>query len=98
MRREDDRPPHHRGEDPPAGRAADYRRAEAVRTAKEILAHYAPFEAKHPIELGNAYWMGNAGYFRNHPDADAVAIARESLARHRETVATNGLSALRAAA
>ena len=73
---------------------ADYRRAEAVRTAKEILAHYAPFEAKHPIELGNAYWMANAGYFRNHPDADAVAMARESLARHRETVATNGLSAL----
>ncbi len=76
--------------------AADYRRAEAVRTAREILAHYAPFEAKRPIALGNAYWTANAGFFRNHPDADAVAMAQESLARHRETVATNGLSALRA--
>lgn len=72
---------------------ADYRRAEAVRHAEEVLAYYAPFEAKHPIALGNAYWTANAGFFRNHPDADAVTMAQESLARHRETVATNGLSA-----
>ncbi len=77
---------------------ADYRRAEAVRNASEVLAYYAPFEAKHPLALGNAYWTANARYFERHPDADAVKMAQESLARHRETVATNGLSALRGAA
>lgn len=76
--------------------AADYRRAEAVRIAQDVLAYYAPFEAKHPIALGNAYWAANEMYFWNHPDADAVAMAQESLARHRETVATGGLSAIRA--
>ena len=78
--------------------AADARRAEAVRFAAEMIAFYAPHEDKHPIALANAYHLANAGYFRNHPDADALAMARASLARHRETVATDGLSALRDAA
>jgi hypothetical protein len=72
---------------------ADVRRAEFVRFAKEIIAFYEPMESD-PRLLGTRYGLTNgipggskAGY----------AAALESLARHRETVATNGLSVLRAA-
>jgi len=71
---------------------ADVRRAEFVRFAKEIIAFYEPMESD-PRLLGTRYGLTNgipggskAGY--------AAALA--SLARHRETVATNGLSVLRA--
>jgi hypothetical protein len=77
--------------------AADYRRGEIVRTAQEILAYYAPFEAASPLALGDAYAKANPGYFRNNPGADPVAVAQEAMSRRREVVATDGLSALRAA-
>lgn len=73
---------------------ADYRRADVVRFAKEMLAFFAPYQGD-PVEMGRAYAKTNTGFFRNHPEADPVALAQESLARHRETVATDGLSALR---
>lgn len=76
---------------------ADYRRIEAVRNAEECIAHYAPFEVEGPVQLGFAYYTANKMFFQRHPGANATEMAQASLARHRETVATDGLSSLRAA-
>jgi hypothetical protein len=71
---------------------ADTRRAEFVRFAKEIIAFYEPMEAD-PNWRTLAYAYGLRNNIPGGPKA-GYAAALESLARHRETVATNGLSAL----
>lgn len=73
--------------------AADYRRSQAVANSADMVAYYGPCEAS-PALLAAKYEEANAGYFRNHPAADALAMARDSLNRHREIIATGGVSAL----
>lgn len=73
--------------------AADQRRADAVKRSQELLDFYGPYEHDHRL-LAAEYAKHNRYYYWN-PEADPLAGALESLARHREIIATGGLSAER---
>lgn len=71
-------------------KGADLRRANAMRFSREHLAHYEPFLAQ-----------GQGAYIREYTclnktgeRPDFAEVALDSLARHREVIATGGRSAL----
>lgn len=76
-----------------AASGANLKRRLAVEFSREIVDHYAPF-AHNAYALAHAYAKANAGYFRNFPSADPMTMALESMSRHREVIATDGLCAL----